>query len=386
VVQDHGILTVMSAPLPLLRELIRIPSVNPTGHPGVDAPGELELAKFLNAHLTRMGAKTHLQAVLPGRPNVIGVFRPSGKIHTRILLAPHTDTVSVVGMTIKPFDPVVQKGRVWGRGASDTKGPMAAMLAALGRITRTPQWKKSGVEFTFAGLMGEEAGNDGAHAWARVCPKYDLVLVGEPTEMCVVHAHKGSLWLNLSTRGKARHASLAGPEDNAIYHLLPALEYFKKDLPAFLEKFAHPVLGLPKAQITLMQAGSKVNISPESASAQPDIRLVPGLDSKTILAHLKKNLPGNIRITVSGQSSPLHTDPAHPLVARLIQSLNGPATAPWFCDAGIFSDHGMPAVAVGPGSIRQAHTADEWISVSALQKGTDQLARALFRLVTEPPA
>lgn len=367
----------MKDPLPLLRDLIRIPSVNPTGRPGVDHAGEQAVALFLKDHLESMGAATRLQPVLPGRPNVIGVFRPDGKIRTRILLAPHTDTVSVVGMTIKPFDPVVKQGRVWGRGASDTKGPMAAMLAALGRVTRTAAWRKSGVEFTFVGLMGEEAGNDGAFAWARVCPAYDLALIGEPTEMRVVHAHKGVLWMSMTALGKARHASLAGPADNAIYHLLPVLNHFQRDLPGFLKKFAHPALGLPTAQLTMLDAGSKANISPQKAVAHADIRLVPGLDGKTFTSHLRKHIPRNIRIDISSESLPLDTNPKHPLVRRLAGDLGGLTTAPWFCDAGIFAARGIPSVAVGPGSIRQAHTEDEWISVAALRRGTDQLTRAL---------
>ncbi|MDX6766968.1 MAG: M20/M25/M40 family metallo-hydrolase [Candidatus Methylacidiphilales bacterium] len=367
----------MKAALPLLRDLIRIPSVNPSGDPGVDNPGEAALALFLKDRLERLGARARLQSVLPGRPNVIGVFRPDGKIHTRILLAPHTDTVSVVGMTVKPFDPVVRNGRVHGRGASDTKGPMAAMLTALARVTRSREWKKSGVEFTFAGLMGEEAGNDGAHAWARVCPKYDLVIVGEPTEMKVVHAHKGALWLKLKTRGRARHASLSTADDNALYHLIPALEYFRDSLPAQLDRMVHPVLGRPSAQITVLKAGTKVNISPEFAEALADIRTVPGMKGKSFTAHLRRELPDPIVLEITGESQPLDTDPGDPRVARLIRLLRGPATAPWFCDAGIFSAAGMPAVAAGPGSIRQAHTADEWISVKALEEGTDQMTRAL---------
>lgn len=371
-------------PLPLLRDLIQIPSVNPTGHPGTDQTEELGMATYLRERLQSMGAKTRLQEVAPGRPNVIGLFRPRGGVRRRVLLAPHTDTVSVAGMRIDPFKPQVKQGRVYGRGATDTKGPMAAMLTAVAAFTASPHWPECGLEITFAGLMGEEAGNEGAKAWARVCPDYDLVIAGEPTEMQAVHAHHGAVWLELEISGKPMHASLADPSDNALYRMTPVLEFFEKKLPRLLQEYRHPLLGLPKATLTMMEAGSKVNITPHSAIVRADCRVVPGLRGATLAYLLRRHLGSNVHVRIMGESQPLATDPHHPLVEVVADATRGTTTAPWFCDASIFAARGMTAIALGPGSIRQAHTADEWISVRALREGAEGFLRVLDALATTP--
>ena len=152
------------SPASLLGELIRIPSVNPEGDPGVAEPGEARLAGHLASLLERLGAEVSLREVLSGRPNVVARFPSDRPGKPRLLLAPHTDTVSVVGMTTDPFSGDVRDGKVWGRGASDTKGPMAAMLAALSRCREI--LPVLGHEIWFAGLMWEESGQHGAKALA----------------------------------------------------------------------------------------------------------------------------------------------------------------------------------------------------------------------------
>src|SRR5664279_1330767 len=121
----------------LLAELISIPSVNPHGDPGTRSVGEEQIASYLAAFLKELGADVELKEVKPGRPNVFGVFHPEKPVRQRLAFAPHTDTVSVAGMTISPFDPVTKNGRLYGRGASDTKGPLAAALWALAQWSRS---------------------------------------------------------------------------------------------------------------------------------------------------------------------------------------------------------------------------------------------------------
>jgi acetylornithine deacetylase/succinyl-diaminopimelate desuccinylase-like protein len=258
---------------------------------------------------------------------------------------------------------------------------MAAMLAGLAAFTASPHWPGCGLEITFAGLMGEEAGNEGAKAWARVCPDYDLIIAGEPTEMKAVHAHHGAVWLEISTQGKSTHASLADPAENALYRMAPVLACFERTLPRLLRRHRHPLLGEPKATLTMMEAGSKVNITPSSALARADCRVVPGLDGTRLLALLRPLLGPGVHLHITGESQPLDTDPHHPLVASVARAARGHATAPWFCDAAIFAARGMPAIALGPGSIRQAHTADEWISVRALREGARGFLRIFQALV-----
>ena len=111
----------------LLRDLVAIPSVNPQGNPGTDQVGEQAMGEYVADFLRGLGAEVKLEAVEPGRPNVVASFKPA-KAEVHLAFAPHLDTVSVAGMTIPPFDPVVRDGKLFGRGSTDTKGPMAAAL------------------------------------------------------------------------------------------------------------------------------------------------------------------------------------------------------------------------------------------------------------------
>ena len=205
----------------LLRELIRIPSVNPDGDPGTRHTGEKECAKFVADFLRSCGAEAWLEDVLPDRPNVLGRFPSAGKAKPRLLFAPHTDTVSVAGMSIDPFSGELHDGKIWGRGASDTKGPMAAMLFAL--LESKDLLPDLSHEIWFAGFMGEEAGQQGAKALSSK-EKFDFAIVGEPTRLQTVNTHKGSVWLTLRARGRAAHASTPQIGENAIEKILEVIE------------------------------------------------------------------------------------------------------------------------------------------------------------------
>ena len=363
------------SPVALLGELIRIPSVNPEGDPGVQEPGEARLAEFLESYLRSLGAEAWLQPVLPGRPNVVARFPSDRPGKPRLLLAPHTDTVSVAGMTIDPFCGRESEGKIWGRGASDTKGPMAAMLTALTRLRdRLPTLSH---EIWFAGLMGEESGQHGAKALAA-SEQFDFVIAGEPTDLKTVHAHKGSLWITLEAQGKAVHASAPERGENAIYAMSESIERIRSAVIPQLDQLTHPLLGRTTLSVGTIRGGSKTNIVPDHCEATIDIRLVPGVEPLPIVEMIQKAAPG---LNLTYQSSkPLYTDPAHPLIQKLSALGASPVGAPWFCDAAVFSAKGMPSVALGPGSIAQAHTADEWILVADLEAGAEFFEKFLLSL------
>src|ERR1700691_1971693 len=149
----------------LLQDLVAIPSVNPQGHPGTDQTGEQAIGEYVADFLRALGAEGTLDPGEPGRPNVIASFIPD-KPAAHLAFAPHLDTVSVAGMTIAPFDPVIRDGKLFGRGSTDTKGPMAAALWAVCEWAQSPARANSRIRWSFLALMGEEAGNDGAHALA----------------------------------------------------------------------------------------------------------------------------------------------------------------------------------------------------------------------------
>jgi acetylornithine deacetylase/succinyl-diaminopimelate desuccinylase-like protein len=365
----------------LLQALVRIPSVNPHGETGTgaDGIGEGKIAAWLADFLRGMGAQVELREVLPGRPNVVAHWPGDRPGKPRVLFAPHTDTVSVLGMSIDPFGAEVRDGKVWGRGASDTKGPMATMLWALREMRdRLP---KLSHEIWFAGLMSEETDQHGSRALAAQ-EQFDFVIAAEPTSLDVVHTHKGSTFLTLRTRGKSAHASRPELGENAIAKMLRLLTWLENDLKAEYAALRDPVLGSPTISLGTIRGGSKTNIIPDACEASIDLRLIPAQFQAgfgdALTARLRAICP-DVEIDLP-LAPPLFTDPAHPLIVKLGECGAKPVGAPWFCDACFFAERGMPAIALGPGSIQQAHTKDEHIAVADLEKGVEFFVKFLGKL------
>jgi acetylornithine deacetylase/succinyl-diaminopimelate desuccinylase-like protein len=363
----------------LARALVRIPSVNPDGDPGTDRTGEQACAEFLANFLRAEGAEVALYEVSPGRPNVVARF-PSASVKPRLLFAPHTDTVSVAGMTIDPFGGDIRDGKIYARGASDTKGPMAAMLWALAECRDI--LPHLSYEIWFAGLMGEEAGQDGAKALAAR-EKFDFVVVGEPTGLEIVFKHKVDVTARIVATGRAAHSSCPERGENAITKLAAGLLSVEKALTAYFKKISDPVLGHPTFSIGTIRGGTKFNIVPDHAEAVIDLRLLPSQwndgEAPEVFEVMRAACPG-LQVEKIMGSEALDTDPSHPLITKLVEAGGQPAGAAWFCDAAIFSAAGTPAVAVGPGSIAQAHTEDEFIEVAALERGVEFFKKFLHSL------
>jgi acetylornithine deacetylase len=362
----------------LLQQLIRIPSVNPDNDPGTASSGETELADFLAEWLRKLGAATHLEEVKPGRPNLVARFAPlDGR--PRVLFGPHLDTVGVGGMTIDPFAAELRDGRIWGRGACDTKGPMAAMLWALQE--HAPKFKDALVAVDFVAFMGEESGQWGSRQFvAQHGADYRFAIVGEPTSLDIVHVTKGSLWATLRATGVAAHSSLPEQGDNAILRLLRALDHLDRDLSPRLAVLSHPQLGPSTLNIGVIRGGTRPNIVPDLAEAEIDIRTTPSLaaigGAMPLLQAAIESAGLDITIVNPHENPPMETDPGlrdiEPLLAaRPDTRLVG---APWFSDAAHLSGGGLPSVCLGPGSINQAHTADEFIEVAQLEAGAEQFS------------
>ncbi len=372
----------------LTQALVRIPSVNPDGDPGTDGIGEEKCARFVAEFLAASGAEVVLDEVAPGRPNVIGRFpsHPSadGKPKPRILFAPHTDTVSVGGMTIEPFGGELREGKVWGRGASDTKGPMAAMLWALHEmrdvIPALP------VEVHFAGFMSEESAQLGSQHFAKHHGRYDLAIIGEPTSLKTVFRHKGCLWADVYTTGVAVHGATPELGVNAIVkmaRLVAALDTEFRELLAEASG-ADEWLGVSTINLGMIQGGTRSNIVADACKLRVDLRTTPGLQraggALALLTDFVQRIDATARVTAASEAFHLDTDPANPLVQKLIAAGAELTGAPWFCDAAFLAVAGTPAIAIGPGSIAQAHTKDEFIAVSDLEDGVAFFRRFLGSL------
>lgn len=376
----------MSKVVELLQELVRIPSVNPQGDPGTDHVGEGVLAQYVGDLLVDMGLEVEMQFVEPERPNVIGRLK-SKNSKKHILLGPHTDTVSVLGMTIEPFSGEIRDGRVWGRGSSDTKGPMAAMLCALETVILNKKILQD-TDIWFLGLMGEESGNDGiaylmdSDYFPQKGIRPDFGIAGEPTDLRIVYRHKGAMWFKLRVKGKACHASRADLGDNAILKMQHAINYVSKELPKVFSKYQDPELGEGSFNVTMIRGGSKVNIIPDICEIEVDHRSMPQEKHSEVLDHLKQALP-DCDIEIISDRPGLNTSASDPYIKKLSGILNVPhplTVAPWFADCALMWKAGVPSIAFGPGSITQAHTKDEFIDIVELEKGVDVFHRFFMSL------
>ena len=264
-------------------------SVNPQGDPGTDKVGEQAMGEYVAGFLRALDADVQVEAIEPGRPNITATFAPATNDAPRIAFAPHLDTVSVSGMTIAPFDPVIRDGKLWGRGSSDTKGPMAAALWALRDWAQSSARAKSRVHWTFFGLMGEEAGNEGAWAVAKKKFSSDLTLVLEPTDLKVVTAHKGVAWMDIFTSGVACHGSTPEKGRNAIYAMSEVLEILQQSIIPKLAQKTHPKLGASSLNVGTISGGSKINIVPDRCRIEVDCRLIPAMKPEELRARSKPN-------------------------------------------------------------------------------------------------
>ena len=374
----------MSKTVKLLRELIALPSVNPAflpaGHPYA---GEQRVAEFLAATAAQAGLEIAFQPVLPGRANLLARLSPGGNPRQRVVLAPHLDTVNGAP---EQFTPRSKNGRIYGRGACDTKGSVAAMLGALREVARGARRPKE-TEIVFAALIDEENAQAGSRALAGSRLQAGLAIVGEATRLQVVTAHKGSIWLRLETRGKAAHGAQPELGRNAVHAMARVVELLETDYAAQLRKRRHPLLGPATVSVGVICGGTQPNIVPDRCEIQFDRRTLPGETEasvgREVLSLLSRHgLRASFVSSKLAPCLPLETDPRSPLVAGFLRSAGQakPAGARYFCDASVLARGGIPSVVFGPGDIAQAHTADEWIAAASLERAQAMLVRFLTSL------
>jgi acetylornithine deacetylase/succinyl-diaminopimelate desuccinylase family protein len=361
----------------LLAELIALPSVNPAflppRHPRA---GEKNAADFLAAIAARAGLEVELQKVLPGRPNIIARLLPKNKTKQTILLAPHLDTVGADGTQ---FIPQRKNGRLHGRGACDTKGSVAAMLAALCELAEAGP-RPLETEIVFAGLIDEENAQAGSRALVAGGFKADLAIVGEPTKLQVVTAHKGSLWLELATRGRAAHGATPHLGRNAILEMARVVEVLETDYATHLKNQKHRLLGAGTVNVGTISGGTQPNIVPDRCVISIDRRTLPGETEAGVRREIARllaaeKLSAKISSAKLAPALPLETDPRLPLVRQFLGAAKQirPMGVDYFCDAAVLAAGGIPSIVFGPGDIAQAHTAEEWISLAQLERGKNLL-------------
>lgn len=374
-------------PAHFLAELIALPSVNPAFLPAGDPrAGEHRVADFLAATAARGGLDVEFHEVTPNRRNLIARFTPSGRVKKRVVLAPHTDTVGDLGMSDRLFQPEIRNGRLYGRGACDTKGSVASMLMAVLSLALQGR-RPATTEIIFAGLIDEENSQLGSRGLVRSGFKADLAIVGEPTQLQVVTAHKGDLWLKVTTQGKSAHGAKPHLGRNAIHSMAQIINLIETDYATTLKNKTHPLLGQATVNVGSIRGGTQPNIVPDWCEISIDRRTLPGETSTSVLRGLRKflvkhGLKATINDSKGAPAPSLETNPCLPLVQALLASVrqNSTVGVDYFCDAAILAAGGIPSVVFGPGDIAQAHTATEWISVRQLDQAVAQLVGFLRSL------
>jgi acetylornithine deacetylase/succinyl-diaminopimelate desuccinylase-like protein len=258
---------------------------------------------------------------------------------------------------------------------------MLSALCALAKSKRRPQV----TEIIFAGLVDEEHAQAGSRALAQSHLKADLAIVGEPTSLRIVTAHKGNLWLRLETRGKSAHGSRPELGRNAIQSMAGVVEAFASDYPALLRgRHRHALLGAATVNIGTICGGTQPNIVPDSCVITLDRRTLPGETDSGVKREIaeflvRKKLKAALSSARIAPCHPMETDTRLPLVRQFLHCAGQrkPAGAHFFCDAAVLAEGGIPSVVFGPGDIAQAHTADEWISLRSLERAKDMLVRFL---------
>lgn len=282
------------------------------------------------------------------------------------------DTVSVVDMAVDPFEPDVRDGRMYGRGSSDTKGPMAAMMHALASLAEdnvTPP-----CDVWFAATIDEEFSYRGVVA---LCDglQADAAIVAEPTSLQPVIASKGVVRWKIETIGKSAHSSKPQLGINAIAQMAHLITAIENDAQRLAER-PHPLLGPATCNIGVVRGGVQINFVPASCEIEIDRRTLPGESCDQVLAHYQSLLdsltakhPGFRAVLHPPLLTdvPLETDPGTAAVQRLVAILHDMQLdstlvgVPFGSDASKFGQLGIPSMIFGPGSIDQAHAADEYI-------------------------
>ncbi len=376
----------------LLSDLVAIPSVNTMGRP-LSGPTYFEkgMGDYLEQFFRNLDVSYRRDEIRPGRDNVIARYDAPDLSRT-ILFDVHQDTVPTDGMTIDPFEPKIEGGKLFGRGSCDVKGSMAAMLVAFARLVKEKPFGSASV--ILACTVDEEFTHLGSSRLAEEKPRVDLAIVAEPTKLDLVTTHKGAVRWKIRSHGIACHSSTPHLGDNAIYRMAKVVSVLAEYASYLSCAKPDPILGPPSLSVGRIEGGQSVNVVPDWCEVEIDRRVIPGEDPgsvTTMAAEFLRERLGSLdgleflppwvnmpALSPNMKETDLET------MAVVIQSTTGRRPkrigVPYGTDAGPLGQVGIPCVVFGPGDIAQAHTKDEWIELDEVRLAAElyfQMAIAL---------
>ena len=350
----------------LLEQLVSIDSVNPTLVPG--GAGEAEIGRFVAAWLEEHGVETEYHELAPRRANVVGRVPGSGGGRALMLNA-HMDTVGLGGPD-GALTPRVDGDRMYGRGAYDMKGSLAAIMLVAAAAT---ELNLSG-DLIVTAVADEEALSIGSEQIAETVTA-DAAIVTEPTGLGIAIAHRGFVWLELETRGRAAHGSRYDLGVDAITRMGPALVAIDELDKRLRERGGetHPLLGRASLHASLIEGGTELSTYPDRCLAKVERRTLPGETVALVEEQLRAAAP-DATVTSFFAREPLETPPDTPIVELLTQKAGDVLGAapeligvPFWTDAALFAAAGIPMVVFGPGG-EGAHAEVEWVDLDDVER------------------
>ncbi|MFP3911229.1 MAG: M20 family metallopeptidase [Desulfobacteraceae bacterium] len=351
----------------LTTELIRYNTINPPGK-------ERACARYIGRLLEEGGFRVHLHEFAPERTSLIATMGGDG-IRPPICFTGHMDTVPLGS---SPWNRAALKGdrdeqKVYGRGASDMKSGLAAMIKAAmelaGGLERSP-----GVMLVIT--AGEETGCEGAKYVAglnRAMGNAGALVVGEPTANYPMLGHKGCLWIEVHTRGVTAHGSMPEKGVNAIYKAARAVTRLEE---LDFDVQPDPLLGRPTLNVGTISGGMNINSVPDKAVLSVDIRTILGQDHDMLCDRLQAYLGADAEVVKVLEAESILTEPenewiqdTYDLITPFLQERPHPRTVTYFTDASILTPAlgGPPTILLGPGEPDMAHKADEFCHVSRIE-------------------
>lgn len=373
--------------LDLLADLVRIDSVNPFLVPG--AAGEGEIAAYIARRMSAGRCAVETVDVAPGRPNVIARLCGRGGGRTLILNS-HLDTVGVDGMAIPPFEPRLAGGRMYGRGAGDTKAALAAMVAAVEAVQRADLPLRGDV--VLAAVADEEYSSLGTTEVVRTL-RADGCIVGEPTALDLLIAHQGFAWYEIETIGRAAHGMHPESGVDAIAMMGRVLGELERLHREVISKDVHPLAGQAVFHNGTIQGGTEPGIYPARCGLQIEIGCNPGstmavrrAEIDAILARLAAEDPQfRSNVIVHVEREPFDGDPGAGVVRTLstcVRELTGreprlTGINAWM-DAALVQAAGIPTVVFGPRG-DGFHAEVEWVETAQVVAVARILAETIAR-------
>jgi acetylornithine deacetylase/succinyl-diaminopimelate desuccinylase-like protein len=359
--------------------LVAIPSVNPAIAPA-EGTSESAVAEFARAWLQDHGVRATLEEAAPGRPNVVADVG-AGDGPTLVLCA-HLDTVGTEGMTIPPFEPRVDGDRLYGRGAYDMKASAAAIMVAMAHLAASHLGRVRA-----ALVCDEEHASLGAFDFVRR-HRADACIVTEPAEGGLVLAHKGFVWVDVVTTGRAAHGSRWDLGVSAIGRMAPiiaAIEAFDRDE---LRRRVHPLVGPASLHCALISGGTGLSTYAPECRLQIERRTLPGETPEQVreeIVSVVSRTGADARVEVAFARDPCVCDSTARIAGCVRDAVSGvtghtPADAGvgFWMDAAVFAAAGVPTVNYGPVG-DGAHAAVEWVDIPSVVRLAEVLVSATRR-------